>query len=242
MLAPDLWLANQAYLKSIGVENGINNVNNGSNPINIYSGRYNFDELRSDVVKYGLYCSLHVAPMPTVSTSQILDNTESFEPMSACIYTKKTISGKYIIANDYMVGHLMKLGLWNEKIRMQVLNTGSVQHIAEIPPEIREIYLNVYEVKQADLMRRASIRQAFIDQSQSLNTHLTNNSNSYLRGVFFNGWKLGLKTGSYYIRTKSAASSMKNNIAQEKKANVKTVMTGDSLITCTDEVCTSCSS
>lgn len=205
LLAPDLWLVNQQR------------INSPVKDTQIYSGRYDFGKLRSDVMTHGMRNSLLIAPMPTVSSSQILGNNESFEPFASNMSTKTTLGGKFTMANNHMIEHLMSLGLWNERIRTQIMNNeGSVQGIKEIPDDVKALYLTTWEMKQTEIMKRAAVRQAFVDQSQSLNIHVADNSNKTLRGVFFWGAKLGLKTGSYYVRTKPNAAAMKNNIAMEK--------------------------
>lgn len=205
-LAPDLWKRNQDRLNSP--------LKNTS----LYSGRYDWDILRANIIKSGLRNSLHIAPMPTVSTSQLLGNNESFEPFSSNLFRKTILAAKVTVVNTIMVQHLIDLGIWNEDIKMRIMNAhGSVQHIEEIPKNVRDVYLTVYEMSQKEIMNRASIRQAFVDQSQSLNIHLRDNSNPTLRGVFFHGHKIGLKTGSYYIRTLIDSSAMKTNISASKQ-------------------------
>ena len=217
----DLWMRNQAR---------IDGRDSGFDP---RSSRYDWGELRKRVGK-GLRNSLHIAYMPTVSTSQIMGNNESFEPFSANIYTKNTLAGKFTVANKHMITHLIELGIWNDSIKQRVINgDGSIQGISEIPAAVRDIYKTVWEIKQIDLMRRASRRSAFVDQSQSLNIHLRENSNNNLRGVLFEGWNLGLKTGSYYIRTRPAAKAIKNNMATSAG-------TGEATAQCDDEVCIMC--
>ncbi len=214
MLHPDLWMANQRRLReTLGVNDGLSAVDN------IYSGRYDWDALRNEVVKHGLRNSLHIAYMPTASTSQILGNNESFEPYHSNIYTKNVLAGKYTLSNTAMITHLIELGLWSEHMKNRIVNdNGSVQGIEEIPQHVKAIYLTVWEMSQHALMKRAAIRAAFIDQSQSLNIYPSSNGNSTLRAIFFAGWKLGLKTGSYYIRSRPAAAPMKNNIAATARA------------------------
>lgn len=201
----DLWKENLEYIG-----------NPVAMPVPI-SGRYAWDDLRSDMVKHGMRNSLLVAYMPTVSTSQILGNNESFEPYPGNIYTKTTLSGKFTITNNTMLRHLIDLGLWNDTVKAKVVNNnGSIQDIEEIPKEIREIYKTVWEMPQKEIMRRCALRSAFVDQSLSLNIHVRDNSNAVLRSIFETGYDLGLKTGSYYIRTPPASKALKNNIAETK--------------------------
>lgn len=205
-LHPDLWMMCQTY--SGGRYAGVDPR----------SSRYNWDELREQV-RGGLRNSLTGANMPTVSTTQILGNNESFEPFPSNYYTKTTLAGKFTMVNTHMIEHLMSLGLWTQEIRLKVKNNnGSVQNISEIPEDVRELYKTIWEIPQNILMRRAAVRGAFVDQAQSLNIYLRVNSNDNLRGVFFLAHELGLKTGSYYIRTKPAATAMKTTIAETAKA------------------------
>ncbi len=215
-LSPDLWTINQKR---------INSPLKDFNPI---SGRHDWLSLKANVIEYGLRNSVLIAPMPTVSTSQIMGNNESFEPFAANLYTKGTLAGKFTISNAAMIRHLIELGLWSEELKNKIIaNDGSVQGIEIIPEDVRKIYLTVWEMKQVELIKRAASRLAFIDQSQSLNIHLTDNSDKMLRGVFLAGWKYGLKTGSYYIRTRAAAKAMKNNIAQTTQVSQTTQTDAD---------------
>jgi ribonucleotide reductase alpha subunit len=173
--------------------------------------------LREDIKQYGLRNSLLVAYMPTVTTSQIMGNNESFEPYHSNIYTKTTLAGKFTVCNTSMIRHLCELGLWNDEIKNAIIeNNGSLRTIVQIPQHIRDIYKTVWEISQMDLMKRAALRSAYIDQGSSLNIHIEDNSNAVLRAVFFAGYDNMLKTGSYYIRTKPAASAIKTNIAEMK--------------------------
>jgi len=207
-----------------------------------YSGRYDFVALRVRA-RGGMRHSLLIALMPTVSTSQILGNNESFEPFHANIYTKTTLAGKFTIVNTDMVAHLHELGLYNDNIRMRITNNrGSVADITEIPQNVRDIYATVWEIKQMKLMERAAARQAWVDQAQSLNIHLSDNSAPMLRAVYFRGAELRLKTGSYYVRTLPAADAMKTNIVA--LANAKPVAVPvETEFTCKmEEGCEMCSS
>jgi ribonucleoside-diphosphate reductase alpha chain len=159
-----------------------------------------------------------------VSTSQIFGNNESFEPFAANIYNKTTLGGKYMISNKHMIRHLLELGLWNEDMKNAIIaNEGSVQNIIDIPDDVKKIYLTVWEMSQKLLMQRTALRGAFVDQSQSFNVHLRDASNAALRSVILTAHKFGMKTGSYYIRSKPAAKTMSNNISVMKKtATVET--------------------
>lgn len=179
------------------------------------SDRYDWNLLKEQIREQGLRNSLLIALMPTVGTSQIFGNNESFEPFQQNIYTKTTLFGKYQFTNNSMVKHLSELGLWTPELAQKIIsNGGSVLGIAEIPAHIQNIYKTVWELPQRDLMLRAAKRGRFIDQSQSLNIYLKDNSNKYLRSIFLYGHEIGLKTGSYYIKTQPRVDTMKNNIAE----------------------------
>ena len=188
-------------------------MNGGKQPV--YSGRYDFDALRAKA-RRGMRNSLLIALMPTVSTSQILGNNESFEPFHANIYTKTTLFGKFTITNTDMVTHLQQLGLYNDSIRTRIASDrGSLATITEIPEHVREIYKTVWELPQSQIMDRAARRYAWVDQAQSLNVHMVDNSAKKLRAVYFHGAALKLKTGSYYTRTRPAVDPTKSNILME---------------------------
>lgn len=165
--------------------------------------------VRAKVAKHGLRNSLLVAPMPTASTSQILGNNECFEPFNSNIYTRKTISGDFIVTNKHLVRDLEALGLWTAEIRNTIIiNQGSVQNIAAIPAEIRSRYKTAYEIKQRDIIDMAADRGAFIDQSQSMNLFVESPTFAKLTSMHFHAWRAGLKTGMYYLRSKSATEAI----------------------------------
>jgi ribonucleoside-diphosphate reductase alpha subunit len=174
------------------------------------SGRWNWDQLKRDVKLFGVRNSLLLAPMPTASTSQILGNNECFEPYTSNIYTRRTLSGEFIIANKHLMKDLMNLGLWSENMRQKLIATnGSVQPIAEIPQNIKDIYRTVWEISQKSIIDMSADRGAYICQSQSLNIHLTNPNFGKLTSMHFYAWKKGLKTGMYYLRSTAAADAIK---------------------------------
>jgi len=174
------------------------------------SGMWDWYSLKKEVMEVGLRNSLLMAPMPTASTAQILGNNECFEPFTANLYKRNTLSGEYVIINKYLIEDLVNLGLWNEKIRLQLFaENGSVQNIESIPSEIRETYKTVWEMKGKTLLDMARDRAVFIDQSQSLNLFMQDVTHSKLSSAHMYGWKLGLKTGMYYLRTKAKASAIK---------------------------------
>mgnify|MGYP000143302848 CR=1 FL=1 len=177
---------------------------------NDLSGMWDFKELKSQINKFGLRNSLLVAPMPTASTAQILGNNECFEPFTANLYKRNTLSGEYAIVNKHLVEDLVNQGLWTDNIRMKLfIDNGSVQDILEIPSDIREVYKTVWEMKGKSILEMARDRSYFIDQSQSLNMFMAEPTMSKLSSAHFYGWKLGLKTGMYYLRTKPKASAIK---------------------------------
>jgi len=177
---------------------------------NDLSGMWNFSELKEEIKQYGLRNSLLVAPMPTASTAQILGNNECFEPFTANIYKRNTLSGEYAIINKHLVEDLVNLGIWSDNIRMKlIIDNGSVQNIDEIPVDIKEVYKTVWEIKGKSILEMARDRNYFIDQSQSLNMFMAEPTVSKLSSAHFYGWKIGLKTGMYYLRTKPKAQALK---------------------------------
>ena len=177
---------------------------------NDLSGLWDFNILKEEIKEFGLRNSLLVAPMPTASTAQILGNNECFEPFTSNLYKRNTLSGEYAIVNKHLVEDLVNNGLWTDNIRMKLfINNGSVQEIEEIPADIREVYKTVWEMKGKSILEMARDRNYFIDQSQSLNMFMAEPTMSKLSSAHFYGWKLGLKTGMYYLRTKPKASAIK---------------------------------
>ena len=167
------------------------------------STRYDWDNLKNNIKKYGLRNSLLVAPMPTASTSQILGNNECFEPLTSNIYSRRTLAGEFILANKYLIKELIELGLWNEDIKNNIIyNKGSIQYIKTIPQFIKEKYKIVWEIPMKHLIDMSRDRGAFICQSQSLNLWLEDPTVKSLTNMHFYSWKAGLKTGMYYLRRK----------------------------------------
>ena len=174
------------------------------------SGRWNWEKLKQEVKQHGVRNSLLVAPMPTASTSQILGNNECFEPYTSNIYTRRTLSGEFIVANKHLMKDLIQAGLWSESMRQKLINTnGSVQAIPEIPQHIKDIYKTVWEISQKAIIDMSADRGAYICQSQSLNIHLTDPNFGKLTSMHFYAWKKGLKTGMYYLRSTAAADAIK---------------------------------
>ncbi|MDQ3534044.1 MAG: ribonucleoside-diphosphate reductase subunit alpha, partial [Bacteroidota bacterium] len=182
------------------------------------SGRWDWEALRAEVVQYGVRNSLLVAPMPTASTSQILGNNECFEPYTSNIYTRRVLSGEFIVVNKHLLKDLIRLNLWNDEMKNKLIESnGSIQKIAGIPQHIKDIYKTVWEISQKAIIDMSADRGAYICQSQSLNIHLQDANFGKLTSMHFHAWKRGLKTGLYYLRTKAAADAIKFTV--EKKAN-----------------------
>ncbi|MCK0144256.1 ribonucleoside-diphosphate reductase subunit alpha [Arenibacter sp. F26102] len=185
------------------------------------SGRWDWAKLRKEVKKNGVRNSLLVAPMPTASTSQILGNNECFEPYTSNIYTRRVLSGEFIVVNKHLLEDLVGLGLWNENMKQELMRAnGSVQHIDNIPDDIKELYKTVWELSMKDIIDMSRQRGYFIDQSQSLNLFMENANYSKLTSMHFYAWKSGLKTGMYYLRTKAAADAIKFTLDNTKKQEV----------------------
>jgi len=174
------------------------------------SDRWEWDLLRDEVKEHGVRNSLLLAPMPTASTAQILGNNECFEPYTSNIYTRRVLSGEFIIVNKHLLRDLVKLGLWNDTLKNKLMaSNGSIQNINEIPDNIKELYKTAWEISQKVIVDMAADRGAYIDQSQSLNIFMENANFAKLTSMHFYGWKAGLKTGMYYLRTKSATDAIK---------------------------------
>ena len=172
--------------------------------------RWEWDLLKEEVKKHGVRNSLLLAPMPTASTAQILGNNECFEPYTSNIYTRRVLSGEFIIVNKHLLRDLVKLGIWNDRLKNKLMaSNGSVQNIDEIPENIKALYKTAWEISQKVLLDMAADRGAYIDQSQSLNIFMENANFAKLTSMHFYGWKAGLKTGMYYLRTKSATDAIK---------------------------------
>ncbi len=180
------------------------------------NGRHDWDSLREDVKKFGARNSLLLAPMPTASTSQILGNNEAFEPYTSNIYMRRVNSGDFIIVNKHLLKDLVELGLWNETMKNKIIAAdGSIQNIEEIPQFLRDLYKTVWEIKQKVIIDMAADRGAFICQSQSMNIHLEAANNKTLSSMHMYAWEQGLKTGTYYLRTKAAISAQKITVEKE---------------------------
>ncbi len=204
-------------------------ISNGEFQFNLWgvsendlSGRWNWKNLRKQVMQHGVRNSLLVAPMPTASTSQILGNNEAFEPYTSNIYTRRVLSGEFIVVNKHLLEDLVELNLWNNDMKEEIMRAnGSIQHIDVIPQELKDLYKTVWEMSMKDIIDMSRQRGYFIDQSQSLNLFMQDANYSKLTSMHFYAWKSGLKTGMYYLRTKSAVNAIKFTLSNKKKNEEK---------------------
>ena len=182
------------------------------------SGNWNWSKLRKDIKKHGVRNSLLLAPMPTASTSQILGNNEAFEPYTSNIYTRRVLSGEFIVVNKHLLEDLVALNLWDNSMKEDIMRAnGSIQHIEAIPQELKELYKTVWELSMKDIIDMSRQRGYFIDQSQSLNLFMNDPDYSKLTSMHFYAWKSGLKTGMYYLRTKSAVNAIQFSLSNDKQ-------------------------
>jgi len=205
------------------------------------SQMWNWDKLKYNISKYGLYNSLLTALMPTASTSQIMGNFEMFEPITSNMFTRNTLSGTFQIINKYLIQDLIELNLWNDNLKQKIIAyNGSIQNIDEIPNNLKEIYQTIWEMKQKDLIDMDADRSAYICQSSSSNRYMKNPNNNKLTSMYMYCWNKGLKTACYYLRTQSGADAVKFNVDVNilKEINNKTK---NETIECTDDICTVCS-
>jgi ribonucleoside-diphosphate reductase subunit M1 len=197
------------------------------------SDRHDWAQLRKDIAQYGIRNSLLLAPMPTASTSQILGNNECFEPYTSNIYTRRVLSGEFVVVNQHLLSDLVSLDLWNKDLKNTLIaHNGSVKDLP-IPDKLKNMYKTVWEIKQRVLIDMAADRGAFIDQSQSFNVHMCDPNFGKMTSLHFYAWKKGLKTGMYYLRTKAAADAIKFTVdqtalkaAEKKQAGNKVVDDG----------------
>jgi len=205
------------------------------------SQMWNWNKLKDNISKYGLYNSLLTALMPTASTSQIMGNFEMFEPITSNMFTRNTLSGTFQIINKYLIHDLIKLNLWNDDLKQKIIAyNGSIQNIDEIPNNLKEIYQTVWELKQKDLIDMDADRSAYICHSSSSNRYMKNPTNNKLTSMYIYCWNKGLKTACYYLRTQSGVDAVKFNVDVNilKEINNKSK---NETIECTDDVCTVCS-
>ena len=178
---------------------------------------FDWDNLREEIKKYGVRNSLLVAPMPTASTSQILGNYECIEPVISNIYSRRVLAGEFMVINEYLVNDLILLNKWNPEIKVQIIiHDGSIQNIQGIPQFIKERYKTAWEIKQKHIIDMATDRGKFICQSQSLNLFVESPNYKLLSSMHFYGWKKGLKTGMYYLRTRPSSKAIQFTVEPEK--------------------------
>ena len=180
------------------------------------SDLWDWSALKKEIAAHGLRNSLLLAPMPTASTSQILGNNECIEPYTANIYTRRTLSGEYIVVNKHLLKDLIGLDMWNDDVREALMaSNGSVQNIDGIPQHLKDLYKTVYEISQKVIIDMAADRGAFICQSQSLNLFIENPNFAKLTSMHFYAWQKGLKTGMYYLRSKAAVDPIKFTLSEK---------------------------
>ncbi|MFM2428614.1 MAG: hypothetical protein RL012_498 [Bacteroidota bacterium] len=185
------------------------------------SGRWDWEHLRAEVQTYGVRNSLLVAPMPTASTSQILGNNECFEPYTSNIYTRRVLSGEFIVVNKHLLKDLIELGLWDDQMKNElIVANGSIQHMENIPAPIKLLYRTVWEIPQKAILDMAADRGAYICQSQSLNIHIQEPNFGKLTSMHFYAWKKGLKTGMYYLRAKAAVDAIKFTVQKKQPQEI----------------------
>jgi len=199
--------------------------------------RYDWDKLRNDIKKYGIRNSLLISPMPTASTSQIMGFNESFEPFTNNIFQRKTLSGEFIVINKYLINDLTKLGLWNKDMKdVIILHNGSIQDIPEIPNELKNLYKTAWEIKQKNIIDMSADRGIYICQTQSLNIFMEDANFQKLSSMHFYALSKGLKTSSYYLRTRPKAQTQQftidPNFAQKRKKLKCAEENGDLCVLC----------
>lgn len=189
------------------------------------SGRWDWSALRKEIKTHGVRNSLLLAPMPTASTSQILGNNECFEPYTSNIYTRRVLSGEFVVVNKHLLLDLVNLGLWNDELKTDIIRAnGSIQDIPQIPDNIKELYKTVWEMSMRDIIDMSAERGYFIDQSQSLNLFVEGANMAKLTSMHFYAWEKGLKTGMYYLRTKAASDAIKFTVQKQTKSEVEPVL------------------
>ena len=178
---------------------------------------WDWQPLKAEIAKHGVRNSLLVAPMPTASTSQILGNNECFEPYTSNIYSRRVLAGEFQVVNPWLLKDLVDMGLWSDNMKNRIIaDGGSIQNIPNIPADIKALYKTVWEISQRAIVQMAADRGAFIDQSQSLNIHIKEPTMGKITSMHFAGWKLGLKTGMYYLRTMAASAPIQFTVDQEQ--------------------------
>ncbi|KAK3068718.1 ribonucleotide-diphosphate reductase subunit rnr1, partial [Teratosphaeriaceae sp. CCFEE 6253] len=184
---------------------------------------WDWDALKAKIAQHGVRNSLLVAPMPTASTSQIMGFNECFEPYTSNIYSRRVLAGEFQVVNPWLLKDLVERGLWSDNMKNRIIaDGGSIQRIPNIPDELKTLYKTVWEISQRHIVQMAADRGAFIDQSQSLNIHMKEPTMGKITSMHFAGWKLGLKTGMYYLRTMAASAPIQFTVDQEKLKVVDT--------------------
>ncbi|CAJ0626135.1 10219_t:CDS:2 [Entrophospora sp. SA101] len=219
------------------------------------SDLWDWNSLKQQIAEHGVRNSLLLAPMPTASTSQILGFNECFEPYTSNIYTRRVLAGEFQIVNPWLLKDLIDLNLWNDNMKNRIIaDNGSIQKIHGIPDELKALFKTTWELSQRVIIDMAADRGAFIDQSQSLNIHIAEPTVAKLTSMHFYGWKKGLKTGMYYLRTKPAADAIKFTVdqtalkeskaADEEYKNIDDKLLASNLISCSlnNQDCLVCSS
>jgi ribonucleoside-diphosphate reductase alpha subunit len=196
--------------------------NDGIDLKNYLSGRWDWDTLKKDLVKYGARNSMLMALMPTASTAQIMGNSEAFEPVDSCIFKRRVLSGEYIVVNKYLVEDLIRLGLWSKELKDTIIaNDGSIQNIDVIPNDIKALYKTVWEISMKSVIEQCSDRGVFVDQMQSMNLFMANPNYKRLTSMHFYAWRAHLKTGMYYLRSKSSYAAGKFSIDPELEKSIR---------------------
>lgn len=191
------------------------------------SDLWDWATLKEKIAKHGIRNSLLLAPMPTASTAQILGNNESFEPYTSNVYNRRVLSGEFQVVNHHLLKDLTELELWDDDMKNKIIaNNGSIQNIEEIPKHIRELYKTVWEISVKNCIKMAADRGAFIDQSQSFNIHVAEPNYGKLTSIHFYGWKMGLKTGMYYLRTKPAVNAIQFTVDKTKLSQTQAAQNG----------------
>ena len=187
----------------------------------LFLGKEKWDALREDIMKYGVRNSLLVALMPTASTSQILGNTECFEPITSNIYTRRTLAGDFVVLNRNLVDDLLEIGLWSKEMKDKIIaENGSIANIGGIPARMKEMYKTVWEIKQKTIIDLCADRAPFICQTQSMNLFFEEPKIGTLGSALIYGWKRGLKTGSYYVRSRPKVQAQQFTIDPKLKEKV----------------------
>lgn len=208
----------------------------------VTNDRWNWTKLREDIAQFGVRNSLLLAPMPTASTAQILGNNESTEPFTSNMYNRRVLAGEFTVVNKYLLKDLVDRGIWTPEIRNQIIaDRGSIQRVAQIPAELKELYKTVWEIKQKTIIDQAADRGAFICQSQSLNIHMAEPTTAKLTSMHFYAWRKGLKTGMYYLRSLPKADAIQFTVDQTAlRQNAGTPAAKKPPVQ-EEEVCESCS-